>query len=745
MSDDRTLDETTFSIPFAGGDDYNEPSPALLPGALSDELDFPESHERRFEAYKKAWSRCFDRIQFIVKQLLEPHVEAVIQQVEDDTVVPGLPHPELPIISISNPAFGTSFLNDVCSRLNSPSTHLYPSDCVNLTSAMRALITGLVQTDDDIPRGRYKISEKLANYDINYLTAWYKHYTSIEGSRPVLLAVLHNFEEFDPTVMQDVFYICSQQLPELRLSFILSLSTPLPTYLQIVYPRATLTCLRIRTVAIPSGLSVLNEILLQTFISPDFSSDVILGPAALEYISDFFTRHNRTLDSLTTLIQLAYMKHFSILTSLLYSTPQNPSSALLSTALTSVLATNEAALEGVSGADEAKGRIISIIDESRTNVEKQYKSIKIAFNLMRLMQLFFVKEGYKGLGWNLENDLCAIFGGMFLKRKEKSGALERSLNHLSLIVKKLNPDQLRRVLQDIRKFLASIDPEGDEDFDTAQTEFNELVEDLPPSQTLDENSKAAAADAAHWIDEFVRNLLLGRLEDIPLWEIWYTGMTPFPSELVNPSIRASLLSGLLRPLEFTVPPSGTKHTEPTTTDESLWRLPDTSILFRRYLDSGRLINVYDWFESFQAVLETQREEVKKERVRARGRGKAKGKGITGRKKSGSSSPSKGKARASAPATPKKSPTKKTLQQSPTKNQKGKQRQRLEEEGDDVVDEEGEEEDGDEDEEETEEKWQIEVQARFIRALHELDYLGFIKHTKRRADHVARTVFDINDE
>ncbi|KAJ2923140.1 hypothetical protein H1R20_g13954, partial [Candolleomyces eurysporus] len=391
------------------------------------------------------------------------------------------------------------------------------------------------------------------------------------------------------------------------------------------------------------------------------SVDVILGPAALEYISDFFTRHNRTLDSLITLIQLAYMKHFSVdpLTSLLYSTPSGPSSALLEAALTSILATNETAMEGISGADAAKEKIIELIDESRSKIQKRYKSMRIAFNLTRLMQLFFVREG------------------------------------------------------------------------------------LTQGQASEENIKTVAAEMADWIDNFLRNLLLERLEDIPLWEVWYTGMTPFPSELVNPSIRASLLSGLLRPLEFASPSStspnantpGAKVAEMTTvvSDESLWRLPDTSILFRRYLDSGRLINVYDWFESFQAVLETQREEVKKERARGRGKGR----------KSGSSSlPSKGKGRgggkASATATLKRSPTKKA-QQSPTKNQKGKQRQQPEE-GDDGMDE-GE----DDEEEETEEKWQIKVQARFIRALHELDYLGFIKHTKRRADHVARTVFDINDE
>ena len=131
------------------------------------------------------------------------------------------------------------------------------------------------------------------------------------------------------------------------------------------------------------------------------------------------------------------MKHFSInpLTSLLYVTPATPSPNLLESALTSILATDEAAMEGVSGADEAREKIVQLIDQSRAKTQKRYKSIRVAFNLTRLMQLFFVKEGYKGLGWNLENDLCAIFSGMFLKRKEKSSGLERSLGYLNLILR----------------------------------------------------------------------------------------------------------------------------------------------------------------------------------------------------------------------------------------------------------------------------------------------------------------------
>jgi origin recognition complex subunit 3 len=95
-----------------------------------------------------------------------------------------------------------------------------------------------------------------------------------------------------------------------------------------------------------------------------------------------------------------------------------------------------------------------------------------------------------------------------------------------------------------------------------------------------------------------------------------------------------------------------------------------------------MINVYDWFESFKSVLDTQSELIKTQAAE-------------------SASPKKGKGKAKA-----KSAT-------------------TEEERDD-------------------DKWNVEVQARFIRALHELDYLGFIKHTGRKADHVQRTVFDIDD-
>ncbi len=142
-----------------------------------------------------------------------------------------------------------------------------------------------------------------------------------------------------------------------------------------------------------------------------------------------------------------------------------------------------------------------------------------------------------------------------------------------------------------------------------------------------------------------------------------------------------MIAALLRPKEYTFSLDSANE-EPSPV--SVWELPDTSILFRRYLDSGKMINVYDWFESFQLVLETQRKKLTK-----------------------------------APSGKGASPTK--------ARGKGKGKRQAAE-----------------DNEEAEEKWRIEVQARFVRALQELDYLGFLKHTGRKADHVLRTVFDVGD-
>ena len=117
-----------------------------------------------------------------------------------------------------------------------------------------------------------------------------------------------------------------------------------------------------------------------------------------------------------------------------------------------------------------------------------------------------------------------------------------------------------------------------------------------------------------------------------------------------------------------------------------------------------MINVYDWFESFQTILETQRMELLSSSLSSRTRTTT----------NDNNNKNKRQTRTRTPSPRKRG---KTKQQPPAET------------------------------EEDLERWKVEVNARFIRALHELDYLGFIKHTKRkgRVDHVLRTLFDVADD
>jgi origin recognition complex subunit 3 len=170
-------------------------------------------------------------------------------------------------------------------------------------------------------------------------------------------------------------------------------------------------------------------------------------------------------------------------------------------------------------------------------------------------------------------------------------------------------------------------------------------------------------------------------------------------QLINPAPRAHITSALLHPEAYAAqePHPGVAKGGASGSDDAegevpvAWELPDTSILFRGYLEAGRMINVFDWYQSFAAVLQAQRQ---------------KGPGIADQKRAGDSLSD------------------------------GTARDGMESDGD-----EAEREDGVEVEDE---KWGMEVQARFIRGVHELDMMGFLKHTGRKPDHVARTVFDVSE-
>ncbi|KAH9064536.1 origin recognition complex subunit 3 N-terminus-domain-containing protein [Lactarius vividus] len=660
------------------------------------ERDLPGGYVTRFDLYRAAWKKCFDRIevcstsrplrariearvQHIISSLHAPLVDEIVRCVHrayDDTL-PGLPRVELPVIAISGSSTSKGFLADVASRLEtnhveesedddpppgSYITNLYPSDCSNIMSTMKALVTGFINHPPNGKDVQRKPVTSLASYDIELLKVWYGVLRdSAEGPEPPpqLVVFLHDFEQFDESVVQDMFYICSSYVPQLPLIVVVALSSLFPSFLHTTYPQSVLSLVRVDTFAVPSGPTLLERVIAETFFDLRFEPDVMVGPAALDFLTDFFCRHASSVEGALLILQLAHFKHFDEpLTIFVHDELLGTSSAELATEklsdprgisfLASLFSWSvghqELVLNQVRWPVNDVADLLASIAEARADFRSRLRQLKLAFGVLLRVRKVMLDLGYR----TAEVDKTPLE----MMSASLRGGLAREGKYLGMMTKKLSVEKTQILLQELQSFLDVLPGHIDETREVRQrlTASTELLEGA-------EASTGVADEFGDWLAGYFQEHIIN-LEGLRLWEIWYTGPTPFPSEMLNPAPRASVVSALLQPQSF-LPAS---HNDATPERLPIWKLPDASILFRRYLEAGRMINVYDWYDSFSQAIESQRSHL------SRG--------------------------------------------------------------------------GDEGSGADEEEWKMHVQARFMRALHTLDLIGLIKHTGRKADHVMRTVFDM---
>ncbi|PIL29205.1 hypothetical protein GSI_09254 [Ganoderma sinense ZZ0214-1] len=647
-----------------------------------DDIEEDECYDLQMRAYRAAWMKCLDRVRTILKILHGPAVSDIVAQVQNayNEDLPGLPYPELPVVALSGAT--TALLSEVISALSEDENaeegaderlqvHLYPAECSSAMNMMKAIVTGYVDRKES---GKRKPTS-LASFDIN-----------------LLRACMH--------------------IPHLPLVFLLVMnSPPSPSFIHTVYPRSTLALLRVQQVAPPAGLLMVKEVLSKTFFDPDFEPDVMLGPGALDHITDFASRHTASPDALLTMLQLAYMKHFSIPLSIFAHDERDAGRALTSSAgFAPVVDAVHARLLAASGSqpqNDGGGRpqtaeeLCGAVCAARMEFQRQTRRLRVAFTVARIAERVALSDGTQGPvngkavdGRGSRLDSLGTLSAILRQRGSSQ------VRYVCLAVGKLSASKLRVLLQELHAFwygLQSVVIRREEE--EARIWIVEMLNQLPssleegsmdgPPVPLDTHTKELAGSIGDWLQKYIEQRLV-RLEDCTLWDIWYTGATPFPSELINPAPRPTVVQALLHPDDFIRAYGGLAHGPDQTApaldagkELALWELPDASIAFRRYVEAGRMVNVFDWFESFAVVLDSQRRHLKR------------GKGVMADED-------------------------------------------MDAEADEDADtdvEQGEEE---------EERWKVEEQARFMRALHELDYMGFVRHTGRKPDHVIRTFYDVPD-
>ncbi|EIN14575.1 hypothetical protein PUNSTDRAFT_49319 [Punctularia strigosozonata HHB-11173 SS5] len=599
------------------------------------------------------------------------------------------------------------------------------------------------------------------------------HLTDEESHNSRLVVFVHEFEAIDAQVMSDMWEVCSMHVSELPFVFVLCLSVPppdagvtsiamslqdtsiltTPWYLSRHYPRSALALLRVRTFTVPSGQPITEDIVLKTFYDPAFAPTLTPGSGVLDSILEHISRTDSGWVTASTGFQLAHMKHFEVeplsffalgmfegkplrqciedmlstgvhshtLEEMLRTLRERLSASTSREVISNSESRRRAEVVAMKGVEDLAS-LLDAVDEARRTFHTRARSFKMAFQLLLRVREWMLAHGYRSADPAASQAQANSdeHGAPVLKLllRITKGEASRDIRWLGMMIKKLSAVQTHSLLSSLRELEEVVSPDSS-DVGWAQTRIATYLENLSkllatqsegfnnggehnPFVGEGESSHACqtSREFGEWFVEWAQEQLTP-LDKCTLWEIWYTGSAPFPVEMLNPAPRKAVVSALYHPVGYIgiaqqpdAPSDVAKHNK----NVRIWELPDTSILFRGYLEAGRMINVYDWYESFAVVLEQQRDMqirlVEVQQCTDRGAGSRrsirKGKMSTAGRRS--------------------------------RDDGGQISARHKEEMEEEI-------------------WKMEIRARFMRALHELDRLGLIKHTGRKADHVIKTVYD----
>ncbi|XP_068686257.1 origin recognition complex subunit 3-like isoform X1 [Montipora foliosa] len=198
---------------------------------------------------------------------------------------------------------------------------LSSKDCAVMKATMKNVISQFIGYDvedegDPVssPQGK-----KITSFTMPVLCHWYKKMTQNDDSkrrpkrshcsdhRPPLVIIFEDFEGFQPTVVQNFVTICSQYLSELPLVLVFGIATAVTT-IHRVLPHAVSSVLSIeRFQSQPSHISVL-EIINKVLMTAKFRFK--LGARVLRFLYDNFLLHDFSLQNFARGIQFCLMEHY---------------------------------------------------------------------------------------------------------------------------------------------------------------------------------------------------------------------------------------------------------------------------------------------------------------------------------------------------------------------------------------------------------------------------------------------------
>ncbi|KAI9480879.1 MAG: origin recognition complex subunit 3 N-terminus-domain-containing protein [Benjaminiella poitrasii] len=538
------------------------------------------------------------------------------------------------------------------------------------------------------------------------LEGWYRHQCIHSPTTTNLVIILQDFESFEPAVLQDFFAICSEYRSRLPIICLMGIATSTEILHQSLN-KSTIALLRIEKFKLEQSEVWFNRVIEKIFL--DSVHTLKFGARPYKFLLDHFYLYDFSISKMTASIKYALMHHFygnplSVFLPLLKLEKSEIKDVLYEWSTSNMLNEHHTTfirmfnsfktyIENLTLAEpktalrlleDDEYLITDVLADLLDNIKIYQQEFRMGINLLVLLQAQFPS-------FTSFTSLKKAKRLLLLEALEtKNSFLEKGelVRTLVILIRKIDEEHVGKLLTELRDFfeqdsyknisqsalsqlsewdtryqqlseaddvfVAKMDrkakllegmvlPEAQNDkgrhTETSRKVQTESIEHLKRKGT--ETAKIAMS-IAEWCETTLGHCLRP-FTNVPLHELVYYTNIGLHEKSFASQPRASVQTALTQPQHYIA--CSCCDTEKS--DQIIPSEHDTCILYKLYLECGRMINLYDWFVAFGCVIERE----------------------------------------------KRSPN-----------------QKLEEN---------------------------EVQARFIRSVAELQFLGFIKPTQRKTDHVIR--------
>jgi origin recognition complex subunit 3 len=122
----------------------------------------------------------------------------------------------------------------------------------------------------------------------------------------------------------------------------------------------------------------------------------MIGPSTLSYLVEFTSRYHLSTDALTTILQLAFMKHFTRPLAIFANSEEiEPDEGLLYALLVRTQALSAA--RGTSWANASSTQLLDVVNVARENFRQRVRRAREAYTMALAVYSWFLSQGYKVL------------------------------------------------------------------------------------------------------------------------------------------------------------------------------------------------------------------------------------------------------------------------------------------------------------------------------------------------------------